>query len=199
MIPNTVLAESNFNEYPPYIRLSNYNDYDVEKIIDKKNVTVRIRKKNQKTYYSWTFDKEKVGNTIDIDFEVNFESNKEALINNLAGNGKKKIISFKHHGALPSNAKITIYVGDEYKNGENLNLYYLDEKENKIEMIDRNIKVVSGYVEFEIEHCSDYFLTTNILSDEDVNKEIPINMNYIIMGMCAIALFLVVKTMATAR
>lgn len=199
LIPGNIFASTYLNEYPPYIRLSNSERYDVEKIIDSEHITIRIKEKNEKNYYSWTFDKNEVGDTIDIDFEVTFNSDKEDLMNNIVGNINKKMISFKHHGPLPSKATITVYVGDQYKNGQNLNLYYFNEEENKIEEIDTNLKVAKGYVEFEISHCSDYFLTNKDIYKKDESVVEKININYIIIGMGSVIFILTTKLIMTMR
>lgn len=200
LITSPVVYANNFNEYPPYIRLSNSENYDVEKIIDSQNVEVRIKRKNDKNYYSWTFDKSKIGENIDIDFEINFNSENESMINNLAGTGKKKFVSFTHHGILPTEAKLLIYVGDEYKNGELLNLYYYNEELDKIESIEQGIKVNNGYVEFKIDHCSDYFLTTqNLNKEEKIINENVFNMNAIIIGMAIITIVLIVKMITIVK
>ena len=50
------------------------------------------------------------------------------------------------------------------------------------------IKVKDGYVEFSIDHCSDYFLTAAIVQEAVGN---PKNINYIIIGLLVVVLLLV--------
>jgi hypothetical protein len=56
---------------------------------------------------------------------------------------------------------MNVYVGDKYKNGDVVYLYYYNEDTGKIEAVSESGLVVkAGYVEFTITHCSVYFLAT---------------------------------------
>ena len=166
LIPNIVNA-IDINEYPPYVNVKNGELYDIEKIINDEEVIVRLKKKNELTYYSWSFDKDKVGDEINLDFEITFEDDRE-IEKLLEDDVEVKYLNFKHHGTLPSNAKVTVYVGDKFKDKTNLYLYYFNEETKKIEYISKDIKVSNGYIEFEIEHCSKYFVTTTKLKVDNV-------------------------------
>jgi len=76
-------------------------------------------------------------------------------------------------------------------NGQKLYLYYYNDENDTIEYIAHNIKVVDGYIDFEIDHCSDYILTTTIVNSA-VNN--PKNMNYIIVGMVIVVIGLAAVT-----
>lgn len=166
LVPSIANA-SNINEYPPYVNVKNEELYDIEKIINDEEVVVRLKKKNELTYYSWSFDKDKVGDKINLDFEITFEDD-EKIEKLLEDDIEVKYLNFKHHGTLPSNAKVTVYVGDKFKDNTNLYLYYYNEETEKIEYISKDIKVSNGYIEFEIEHCSKYFVTTTKLNVKNV-------------------------------
>lgn len=194
-LPITVGAAS-YQEYPPYVTVKNAEKYDIEKIIDGNEVIVRLKKKGEKTYYSWSFDKNKVGDYINLDFEINLESEKKDEIDLVAGDGNITYLSFKHHGTLPSKAKITIYLGNRYSNNEKLYLYYYNEDTKKSEIIDKNVRIVDGYVEFTIDHCSEYFLTNTIVNDGTSG---PKNINYVIIIMISIVVILVGATIFTDR
>lgn len=54
---------------------------------------------------------------------------------------------------------MTVYVGNHYKNGDVVYLYYYNSESNQVEAISRSGHVVKdGYVTYVITHCSDYFL-----------------------------------------
>lgn len=181
-IPGVVNANS-INEYPPYVKVKNEELYDIEKIINDEEVIVRLKKKNELTFYSWSFDKDKVGNQINLDFEITFEDD-DKIEKLLDTDVEVKYLNFKHHGTLPSNAKVTVYVGDKFKDKTNLYLYYFNEETNKIEYISKDIKVSNGYIEFEIEHCSKYFVTTSYLNVENAvtSKSFSYVMLFMIIG-----------------
>ena len=186
------------DEVLPRVVIENIDEsqYYVSKTITEDTVTVSIKKYNSPLSYSWAFDRSKVGEELRLDFEVNTVSPKAEEINQLSGNIDKLYLSFDHHGMLPSEATINLYVGNKYKDGSKLYLYYYNEDSQEIEFIDRNLVVNKGYVTFHIDHCSEYFLTTTIVNDA-VNN--PKSMNYIIVGMVIVVLGLVAVTIFTTR
>ncbi len=154
----------------------------------------------KKLSYSWTFQKNEelnkaLKNNMEIDLNLkldlltNLEDNK---FNEIVNNKDSLIVSFEHHGKLPTKAKVKINVEEKYKNGEMLYLYYLNEDKTQIEYIDSQIPVKNGYVEFEISHCSKYFLTASIIQ-EAVNN--PKNINLIIIVMVVVIIVLIGATL----
>ena len=144
--------------------------------------------------YSWSFDKEDYNkNAFDFDLGIKFTSENELEIDNLIGQSvEKKYISFNYHGDLPSVATIKTSVEDLFKEGEKLNLYYYNEQKDVIELVASNIKVINGKVSFEIDHCSDYFLTlANIKNAENNNN----NTGIVIVGMVIVIVGLIGYTL----
>ena len=150
--------------------------------------------------YSWAFLKTeelekslKDNMNIDINLRLNLLNelgNKE--LDDLVTNEDKLIVSFDYHGELPTRAKIKIDVSDKYSEGESLYLYYLNEDKEQIEYVRKDIIVKNGHVEFEIEHCSNYFLTASIVQDA-VNN--PKNINLIIVVMVVVIIVLIAATL----
>ncbi len=177
-------------EIPPYINVLGIDEdkYNINKTITNDKVIIEVRDKSNGQIYSWNFEKDKLGEYVTLDFKIDFTSKNEEKIEEIIGDVDKTVISFEHHGDLPSDATIKVYVGNKYKDGKRLYLYYYDEEKNKIEYLGNNIKVKNGYAEFKIEHCSEYFLTGAIVNDTIDN---PKSMNYIIVGM-VIGIFILV-------
>lgn len=134
---------------------------------ETKNKVIFIKDKNDSFSYSWTFDKEEYNKKeFDFDLGINFTTpNKKKIESLIKDDVKTKYISFNYHGDLPSKASIKVPVSDMFKDGNRLNLYYYNESKNQIELITNSVKVINGYVTFEIEHCSDYFLTMSIVKE----------------------------------
>ena len=103
---------------------------------------------------------------------------------------KKEYVSFNYHGDLPSTATIKVPVS-KFKDEQMLNLYYYDDTTNKIELVQNNIMVSNGYVTFDIDHCSDYFLTLSVVKEASGNN----NNGVIIVGMIIIIVGLVGYTL----
>jgi hypothetical protein len=69
------------------------------------------------------------------------------------------IIDFSHHGDLPSQAKVMIYVDMGFTTGQALYLYYFNSETGKLETLpySLNYKVdKDGYVTLNLVHCSKY-------------------------------------------
>lgn len=145
--------------------------------------------------YSWSFDKDEYSkNAFSFDLGIEFNSPNRKEINDLIGEDiNKKYLSFDYHGILPSTATIKTSVEELFEEGDKLNLYYYNEEENKIELISSNIKVINGKVSFEIEHCSDYFLTLAKIKDAENNEN---NGGIIIVGMVIIIVGLIGYTLS---
>ena len=109
---------------------------------------------------------------------------------------EKLIISFDYHGALPLETSVKINVQDRFQEGEKLYLYYYNPESDNIEYIAHNVEVKDGYVEFQIDHCSDYFLTAAVVNDAINN---PQSINYIIIGLIVIVFILVAITLFQSK
>jgi len=121
-----------------------------------------VNSKNE-LLYSWSFQGNTITNTnLAIDLTITFNTDKQQAIETLTGQTNALYLSFAQHGALPGPAKITTYVGNSYKNGDILYLYYYNEETHNIELISGSgLTVKDGYVEYTITHCSVYFLSQN--------------------------------------
>lgn len=83
-----------------------------------------------------------------------------------------RYIHFDHIGKLPPGTKIWLYVGDKFQNGDIVNVYHYQQKDNQLEQIKKNIPVKEEYIEFSVEHCSEYFLTQSIVGNVTTKKEL---------------------------
>ncbi len=154
--------------------------------------------------YSWRFIKEQ-GQNISVEDSLYIEEDlrlsldaktKDTEAINQMVDQEKLIISFDYHGALPLETSVKINVQDRFQEGEKLYLYYYNPESDNIEYIAHNVEVKDGYVEFQIDHCSDYFLTAAVVNDA-VNN--PQSINYIIIGLIVIVFILVAITLFQSK
>ena len=104
-------------------------------------------------------------------------------------------VNFKHSGELPTGTKIKLYVGDRFENDSLVNVYHYNNK--KLDFVKGSLKVVEGYIEFDIQHCSEYFLTmSNIGMIEKQESSMNVSTILAIIELIVIILlvvFLIIK------
>lgn len=197
LIPVGTKALDTITELPPAVKIKGIdeNKYNIEKEITRDRIIINIKEKDGSLYYSWSFKKEEIkDNTIDLNFEISFNSPKEKEIDSKSPQNKDKMyLSFTHHGSLPSEATINIYVGNHYKDGDKLYLYYYNDQTDEIEYVDKALKVKKGYVTFSIKHCSDYFLTGAVVNNAKGNPKtlnnIIVVLGLFVFGLACLMLF----------
>lgn len=145
----------------------------------QKNITVGVTDENNRLQYAWTFNSDTVSNTdMNIDLSISFDTDRADAVKEITGREDVVYLSFAHHGQLPGPATIKTYVGNQYKDGEVIYLYYFNEEKNQVETVGgRPLKVSGGYVEYTITHCSLYFLsqfnaTEMNAVDPDANQQV---------------------------
>ncbi|MBB6631654.1 prenyltransferase/squalene oxidase repeat-containing protein [Clostridium algidicarnis] len=140
-----------------------------EKALGKNKILTFINKD-----ITWEFETKYINkeNVKSINIDLNKESeNKESILKNF---NDAKILSFKDNGILPAKAKITM----KYDSVKPVYLYYYDKNTGNIEKISGPHKVKDGNILFEIEHCSDYFL-----SSIDVGKGLEVKLEDILIDL----------------
>lgn len=184
---------------------ANNGAYKIFKTEGKNDITYNVVDYERNLAYSWTFNKDENKSNVPlnqtIEMDINLRLNIDAITNvtnniNHMVNENKLIVSFDYHGDLPTSAKIKINVNNRFKDGDELYLYYYNPELNQIEFIDKDIKVNNGYIEFDIEHCSDYFLTASVVN-EAVNN--PKSINYIIIILGIIVFILIAITLVQSK
>lgn len=108
---------------------------------------------------AWTFDGEKLDDIdSDIDPTIRFgEGENVTEINYIIKElNQPLILHFDYHGKLPNGIQLSIYVSGEYEDGTVLDLYYYNPETKKFEDPIKDLVVDLGYVNFTINHCSDY-------------------------------------------
>ena len=188
-----------------------------DKVIAMENNKTKMIKTETKDYYyyeikdyerdleySWKFLKNKdddiaVEDSLyieeDLRLSLDANTNNTAKINEEVKNDKL-IITFDYHGDLPLETTVRLNVQNRFKNGEKLYIYYYNPELDQIEYVDHGIEVKNGYVEFQIDHCSDYFLTAAVVNDA-VNN--PQSINLIIIGLVIVVFIFIAITLFQAK
>lgn len=130
-----------------------------------KNLIINGYDKKNNLLYSWNLNSESIDEKNKYDFGISFASENQNRILELTNYSEMININFNHSGILPNETKIKIYVGDKFEDSEKLNLYYYNKDNEVMESIAKKLNVEEGFVEFELDHCSEYILTRATLHD----------------------------------
>lgn len=141
---------------------------NILKELKVKDIELKITKyENDNIKYIWSISGKNIKEEFDFDTLVKFESENADKINELMNYAQSIYLNYSHSGNLPKNTKFKVYVGNEYNENDLLNLYYFDEKSNKMILEQENLVVKNGFVEYEIEYCSEYILTQSKIKNSN--------------------------------
>ena len=158
---------------------------DIEKIKNsKKTVTFNYYNSDKKLMYSWTIEGSKLKNTGELSTIISYDSENKKDILKLSNYADGLYINFKEVNKLSGGIKVKIFVGNKYLDNEKVNVYLY--KNDKLSSIANKLQVKNGYIEFEINDFSDYFITMSTipkLSDNEVsnNKNTTINKTHLVI------------------
>lgn len=141
---------------------------DLEKIKNsKKTVNFNYYDADKKLKYSWIIDGSKLTDTNDLLTTINNEVENKKAIQKLSNYADSLYVNLKQGDNLPAGAKIKLYIGDKYEDGDLVNIYaYLKDK-NKLKLLDSKLEVKDGYIEFDVANVSNYLVTMSTIPDSE--------------------------------
>lgn len=131
----------------------------------KKTLRFNYYDDNKKLIYSWTINGKEIKNVTEFVTTITNASEYTKEIYKLSNYADGIYVNFKHSGELPAGTKIKLYVGDRFENESIVNVYYYNNAEKTLDFIKDNLKVTDGYIELDIEHCSEYFVTMSTIGN----------------------------------
>ena len=147
---------------------------------------------DKKLLYSWTINGKQIKDINEFTTTIDFASENLKEIYKVSNYADGLYINFKHNGDLPTGTKIKLYVGDKFENGNIVNVYRYNANEKKLDFVKDNLKVTDGYIEFDLEHCSDYFVTMSVIGNV-VKEDSSIN---IFMILTIISIIIIIGLVA---
>lgn len=130
-----------------------------------KTLVVVSKDLSGKTRYEWAVDGAKVTSTTPIKTFIAFSSEHEAMIDSLTNYARGILLTFEENETLPENTTVTLYVSDQFKDGDTLTLYYYEPSIRKLSAEVKDLVVEGGKVTFTLTHTSTYFVSPMILKD----------------------------------
>lgn len=140
----------------------------------KKTLRFNYYDDNKKLIYSWTINGKEIKDNQEFTTSITFATENVKEIYKLSNYADGLYVNFKHTGDLPKGTKIKLYVGDKFENESIVNVYHYNNTEKTLDFIKDNLKVSDGYIEFDVEHCSEYFVTMSTI-DNVVKKDTSSN------------------------
>ena len=140
----------------------------------KKTLRFNYYDDNKKLIYSWTINGKEIKDNQEFTTSITFATENVKEIYKLSNYADGLYVNFKHTGDLPKGTKIKLYVGDKFENESIVNIYHYNNTEKTLDFIKDNLKVSDGYIEFDVEHCSEYFVTMSTI-DNVVKKDTSSN------------------------
>lgn len=130
-----------------------------------KTLVVVAKDPGGKTLYEWAIDGTKISGTTPIKTFISFTSEHEAMIDSLTNYARGILVTFEENESLPPNTTVTLVVGDKFKDGEKVTLYYYEPSIRKLSANTKDLVVENGKVTFTLTHTSTYFVSPMILKD----------------------------------
>lgn len=168
---------------------------DLEKIKkSKKTVKFNYYNDDKSLAYSWIIDGSKIKTTSNLSTIITNDSDNKKDILKLSNYADGLFVVLKQND-LPLGTKLKLFVGNKYENNDFVNVYSY--RNNKLYLLKNKIKMDNGYVEFDLDNASEYFVTmstipnTNITTKVENNEEISI-LPIIILIICLVIIGIII-------
>ena len=109
--------------------------------------------------YIWELEGKNINVAADFDTAIKFDNVTDSAYTKALKKSQGIQLDFAYSGELPTGTVLKVYVGDKYKDASLLNMYFFNEETQKFELLYEDNEVKEGFVTFNLEHCSYYFLT----------------------------------------
>lgn len=168
---------------------------DLEKIKNsKKTVKFNYYNDDKSLAYSWIIDGSKIKTTSNLSTIITNDSDNKKDILKLSNYADGLFVVLKQND-LPLGTKLKLFVGNKYENNDFVNVYSY--RNNKLYLLKNKIKMDNGYVEFDLDNASEYFVTmstipnTNITTKVENNEKISI-LPIIILIICLVIIGIII-------
>ena len=126
----------------------------------KKVVNFNYYDEQNTLIYSWIVDGSKMKEAGDLKTTITFDSNNKEDILRLSNYADGMFVYLKKMENLPTGTKVKLFVGNNFKDSDVLNIYVLDKDQDELKLVNRRINVEDGFITFDVIKATDYFLTT---------------------------------------
>ena len=149
------------------------NAADLVKIKEKRKVVnFNYYDEQNSLIYSWIVDGSKMKEAGDLKTTITFDSAKKEDILRLSNYADGLFVSLKKMEDLPTGTKVKIFVGNNFKNNDIINVYVYDKDGDELKLVNKKVKVEDGFITFDVIKATDYFVTTASIDGVSKAKEV---------------------------
>ncbi len=135
--------------------------------------------------YGWTIDGRSLTAGTSLYLRLRQDISHIKNLNELLDGGRYRTISFLHEGDIPVGTVVKVYIGTVFPQMSTLNLYQVIDKTQSLQLNSQSLRVVDGFVEFEVLSGGEY-----VLSDSAIKQERPVDM--VLVGALIVIIALIV-------
>ena len=162
---------------------------DLEKIKNsKKTVKFNYYNDDKSLAYSWIIDGSKIKTTSNLSTIITNDSDNKKDILKLSNYADGLFVVLKQND-LPLGTKLKLFVGNKYENNDFVNVYSY--RNNKLYLLKNKIKMDNGYVEFDLDNASEYFVTMSTIPNTNITTKVENNEEISILPIIILIIFIV--------
>lgn len=163
---------------------------DLEKIKNsKKAVKFNYYNDDKSLAYSWIIDGSKIKTTSNLSTIITNDSDNKKDILKLSNYADGLFVVLKQND-LPLGTKLKLFVGNKYENNDFVNVYSY--RNNKLYLLKNKIKMDNGYVEFDLDNASEYFVTMSTIPNINITTKVENNEKISILPIIILIICLVI-------
>lgn len=198
---NSLLNNSNITDIDLIINsTTKLSSTDISNIKNSdKKVKLNYYDDSKKLLYSWVLDGSKIKEEKEFLTTLSNTSENTTAINSITNNSDGLFINTKNNN-VPNGTKIRLFVGNKFNNNEKVSVFTYNKNSNKMDLIQDNLIVKDGYIEFNVDSDLDYFITkdfkvnaTDTSTPETKKSILPILILPLLVLIVVIIIVLVVK------
>jgi hypothetical protein len=179
---NKAFSCSNIDEIKNALKDDNYTSIEYQitdggkvPASEQKEIFSAIKGENKEFHFTFQDEQEKIlykwtigGNDIvdedqTLSFHIDVDAKNPVILGLVNTDAEKLNLQFEHDGDLPGQMTVSVYAGGAFSTSR-LYLYYYNQSTKQLELKADNAHLTSeGYAVFDINHCSDYVLTSVML------------------------------------
>lgn len=108
---------------------------------------------------NWSIDASAVSSISDLVFGMSYGSDFSKQLDELSNYAPKLVLNLDYSGPISSGVFLEANVSSEFVNGDIVTVYRFDPEKNRFYLVDKNVKVIDGWIQFEPLHASEFVIS----------------------------------------